>query len=138
MKTKPLFIVLSLCLAASTALASFLPLWYDVPKRNNPHDPFTKRPTFTNNPPFIPTPTPVCVGGVDSSLFNFEAGLQGWASTAAGGYTIINSLTNTAVVTCNGSKALCGSVTFTHGGSAQKAVFSDAYSADLGGRKLSA
>ena len=71
MKTKSSLLTAALLLLSGAALAGFLPLWYDVPRRDNPNDPFVKRQNGGSllAPTTAPTaqPTPVCLGGVDKT-----------------------------------------------------------------------
>lgn len=122
---------IALLLASAVASAGILPLLRDRPRRDNVYDPTNKPMSLPLAPVWTPTPTntatPACNPGVDAANVNtFESGTEGFAYETYAGpppYQVL-TLASTNAQACNGSKSLCGTVSWTHSGATTaKAAF---------------
>lgn len=126
---RPRTLIAALCMFgfASAALAGFLPMMRDRPKRDNPYDPATKPQSLPAVAPAVPgatatiTPTPVCggsdhvTGGGTFSVGTFESTNDGFGQDTCC-TNFVASSPAVSTVHCVGTQALCGSVVFNHGG----------------------
>ncbi len=115
--------------AVSQLSAGFLPLWFDLPKRDNPNDPFAKRQDTLNPGLPSPTPVPLC-GGADDAYWHFESTVQNWNGSPASIYYDAMSTALSSASFCKGAQSLGGTVTFTSIG---KATFQSTVSLPFAG-----